>query len=222
MTGSRQNRSDNKFGLALLAGVIVLSALVIFNIDFATKPEKSGPVVVSTESATTLRTPQPITPFKLISHSGTPYTDTSLKGQWTILAFGYTSCPDVCPTALTTLAQMDVLLKQEQVDFPYQVVFVSIDPERDNPKRLSGYVPYFNPAFLGVTGDIQEISKLTRQLGILHLRSEQQNGSNGYLMDHSANFILTNPEGQFHAVFTPPHNSQTLSKDLKAIVHAPN
>lgn len=220
MTQISSNQPSNKIGLILLISVIIISALVVFNLDFGTRPGHPANPVVQTENATPLRTPRPITPFKLSSHLEKPYTESSLKGQWTLFSFGYTSCPDVCPTALATLSQMDDQLKKEETQFPYQVVFVSVDPERDSLKRLAEYVPYFNSSFLGVTGDAQEIANFTRQMGIMYAKSEQSDSAMGYLVDHSATLILTNPKGEFHAVFSPPHNPRVMANDLNKLVEA--
>ncbi len=219
MKSSKLGNSENRFGLIVLTGVITLIALVIFSMDFSSQTEAPNS---TTENATLLKTPRPITDFNLISHLEAPYTSESLKGKWTILSFGYTSCPDVCPTALATLSQMDDQLKREHFDTPYQVIFLSVDPERDSLKRLAEYVPYFNPSFLGVTGEPQEIMAFTRQLGIMYAKSKQTDSAMGYLVDHSAIFVLVNPKGEFHALFSPPQNPLSLSKDLQTIITAAN
>ncbi len=222
MNNSKPKQPDNKLGLILLGSAIVLSGWIVFTIDYGSQNRaiNGNSVTIPTKNATLLRTPRAITPFTLSTHSGAPYTSDSLKGKWTIFSFGYTSCPDVCPTALATLSQMDNQLKREQFSAPYQVIFLSVDPERDSLKRLAEYVPYFNPSFQGITGDPQEIAVFTRQVGVMYAKSETTDSAMGYLMDHSATFVLTNPKGKFHAVFSPPHKPLSLSKDLQTIVEA--
>jgi len=209
-------------GFILLGGAIALSGWIVFTIDFSSQNSSYNgtSAAVPTENATLLREPRTITPFKLSTHSGTSFSSDSLRGKWTIFSFGYTSCPDICPTALATLSQMDKQLDHDQFSAPYQVVFLSVDPERDSLKRLAEYVPHFNSSFLGITGDPQEIVAFTRQVGVIYAKSETTDSAMGYLMDHSATFVLTNPKGEFHAVFSPPHKPLSLSKDLQTIVQA--
>lgn len=169
--------------------------------------------------ATLLPSPKPITDFQLTDHHGQPFTLNRLKGHWTLAFFGYTHCPDVCPTSMAILAQVQKKLEQQiGADQLPQVVFFSVDPERDSVEQLSRFVPYFHPGFLGVTGAPQEIMKLTRQIGILYGR-EQGSSDQDYLIDHSAAIILFDPDGSFHALFNVPHDPALITADFLAIRH---
>ena len=123
-------------------------------------------------------------------------------GRWSFIFFGYTHCPDVCPTTLSVLNSVARKLegRKDQVQF----VFISIDPERDTPEKLGQFVSYFNGTFIGATGTDDAINALTRQLGVIYARVEENSGTDNYLMDHSASVLLFDPAGRFHAVFTPP------------------
>lgn len=166
---------------------------------------------------TLLPSPRPIAAFSLVDHTGAPFTLDSLKDHWTFAFFGYTHCPDVCPTSLAMLAQVQRKLDAETLPgAPPRGLFVSVDPARDTPQLLAQFVPYFHPEFIGATGEAEEIDRLTRQLGILHARAAGGTDDN-YLVDHSAAIILFDPEGRFHTLFNVPHDPQLIADDFKKI-----
>lgn len=166
------------------------------------------------QQATLLPSAKPVADFNLINHKGEAFTLDSLKGHWTFAFFGYTHCPDVCPTSLAMLARvMDKLQAGGQLDTLPQGVFVSVDPQRDTMDKLAAYVPYFDPDFIGVTGDPEQIKTLTRQLGILYLRADGGSAED-YLIDHSAGIILFDPQGKFHALFNVPHDADKIASDF--------
>ena len=170
------------------------------------------------ESGTLIPQPRPMAPFTLTDHRGKPFTHTSVQGHWHLLSFGYTHCPDICPTTLAMLARLDDRLRQQAPEIDIRSAFVSIDPERDTEAVLADYVPYFNPDFIGVTGNPGEINKLTGQLGILYERVESENSEMGYLVDHSAAIILLNPRGEFQAVLSAPHRVEAIARDLQSLI----
>lgn len=179
----------------------------------------SPPKPPETAQATLLPSPKPIADFQLADHAGQPFTLDNLKNRWTFAFFGYTHCPDVCPTSLSMLGQVQRLLEKSlDANHRPQVIFVSVDPERDTPELLSKFVPYFHPDFVGVTGDAGEILRLTRQLGIIYARSDgEANTADSYLVDHSAAIILFDPAGKFHALFNVPHDPKLIATDFLAI-----
>ena len=156
-------------------------------------------------------------PFKLVDHAGRSFDNADLKGHWSLLFFGYTHCPDVCPTTLSTLNQVVQSYQgSAKTDAP-QVVFVSVDPERDSPAKLRQYVEYFNPKFTGVTGNPDALDKLTRALGILHMRLPNSKNDHGYLVDHSAYILLIDPQGALTALFSAPHRPALITADLRRL-----
>ncbi|HHH42852.1 MAG TPA: SCO family protein [Gammaproteobacteria bacterium] len=158
-----------------------------------------------------------IADFQLTDQNGKPFTRKNLMGKWSFTFFGYTHCPDVCPTSLSMLAQVMKKLEQDKTPGAKpQVVFFSVDPERDTPEVLAQYLPYFNPDFIGVTGDPQQILRLTRQLGILYGKSPGESADD-YLVDHSASILLFDPDGNFRALFGTPHDPDRIAQDFVAI-----
>lgn len=167
--------------------------------------------------ATYLPGGKPLRPFTLVDHRGERFDNSRLHGHWTFLFFGYTHCPDACPSALAVLNAVAEGLKERAPGLPLQVVMVSVDPARDTPERLAAYVPYFNQAFLGATGDDEALTPLTRDLGIIYVRHEPDPDSNAYLVDHSTAILLINPKGELQAIFGQPHIPQPIVDDVLKI-----
>ena len=177
----------------------------------------SRPEPPQLSQGTLLPSAKPIADFRLTDHRGKPFTLENLKDNWTFAFFGYTHCPDVCPTSMTMLGQMRRKLEQQGgLDKQPQVVFVSVDPARDTTELLAQYVPYFHSDFIGASGDEQNTSLLTRQIGILYAKAEGS-GDEGYLVDHSAAIILFDPDGAFRALFSIPHDPDLIASDFLAI-----
>jgi protein SCO1/2 len=156
--------------------------------------------------------PRDIEPFTLVDHTGKNFDNRSLQDRWSFIFFGYTHCPDVCPTTLSVLNS--VARKLGDSTDKVQFVFISIDPGRDTPEKLGQFVSYFNGKFIGATGSDEAISALTRQLGVIYARVTNNSGTDNYLMDHSASVLLFDPAGRFHAVFTPPINAADIADDF--------
>jgi len=143
--------------------------------------------------------------FELVDHNGRPFTQEELKGKYTLLYFGYTYCPDVCPTELQTIAEALKLLDKELVK-DMRVVMVSIDPERDTPQVLKDYMGNFGPNFIGLTGTPEQVRKMAKQWRTFYRKAEDT-ADGGYLMDHSAIVFLLDKQGNYLRHFaygTPP------------------
>ena len=167
-------------------------------------------------SATRFPVARDIQPFELIDHHSAPFDQAALQQRWSFVFFGYTYCPDVCPTTLSVLN--GVAQRLQDVDTDVRFIMVTVDPERDTPERLAEFVTYFNGDFLGVTGSDEGLTQLTRQLGILYNRVEPEGDAAGYLMDHTAGVFLFDPDGRYHAVFTPPLSADKLAGDFRKML----
>ncbi len=169
-------------------------------------------------------------PFQLNDHNQQPFDNQRLVGRWSVLFFGYTHCPDICPTVMLDMANVykEYVKRQDSKDL--QVVFVSVDPNRDSLKLLKDYVSYFNPNFLGVTGERQQIDALTKSVGAMYdfedgisgevLTSTQVEGKQDYIVNHYAALILVNPNGQMVAHIYPPHELQRVVSALATIINS--
>jgi protein SCO1/2 len=155
-----------------------------------------------------------------IKDSTETFTMKDLTGHWSLLFFGYTHCPDICPVTMGVVAQAKKIAKSNNHIFP-QVVFISVDPERDQVDMLSEYVQYFDKEFIGVTGNKDFIKALTLQMSVVYMKmpADDQASDSSYLMDHSAALLLINPEGKLVAFFNPPHDPKTILKDFQTVVN---
>jgi protein SCO1/2 len=161
--------------------------------------------------------------FELVDHRGEPLTLAQLRGHWSLMFFGYTHCPDICPVTLQTLAAMVKDIDDANVVNALRVYFVSVDPERDSPQVLADYVSYFNPDFIGATAALDKLTVLTRSLGISHAIRNRTDGSSDYDVDHSASIVLINPQAEFAGLFGAPQDAQAMARDLTLIIqHNPS
>lgn len=162
--------------------------------------------------------PPVIGAFSLDDARGGTLDESALGGHWTLLFFGFTHCPDVCPTTLATMKSVRAALA-DLPDFAArgQVLFVSVDPARDTPEALRTYVEYFDPEFRAATAPPERLNVLTRQLGILYARIETGD-PDGYTLDHTASLLLVSPERRLVGVFAPPHGAPDIAARVRGIV----
>jgi len=154
--------------------------------------------------------------FSLIDNQGRSFGAANLRGHWSLMFFGYTNCPDFCPTTLTTLAALEQRLRAAKAESP-QVIFVSVDAKRDTPAQLAKYVPYFDPDFIGLTAaDQPAIERQAKKWGVA-VMIEPASGGN-YTVDHSGEMFVINPAGNLAAILTGPFTVDALQSDFKRIV----
>lgn len=165
--------------------------------------------------------PQSLDGVQLSSHAHGEITADTLKGAWTILFLGFTHCPDVCPLVLNDLAHFQSLRHQMgEVGKQVRVLFVSVDPARDSPRKLSEYAAYFDPSFMGATATSEGIQALESALGAYH-RFGPRDGQGNYDVHHSAELYVLNDQAQLTARILPPVIPETLSRHLDALMTAP-
>jgi len=210
--------------LALIAGYL-MSSMLQEGIDESSLIEKEKALAdarkhYSPVQGHILSPARKITVPALSKDNGETFTLGCLTGQWNLLFFGYTHCPDVCPTTMATLAQAKKIATTNNHIFP-KVVFISVDPERDKVEMLGKYVRYYDNDFIGVTGDNALIKELALQMSVIYLKAPVEEGSdpNAYLVDHSASLMLLNPEGKLVAFFKAPHNANNILKDFQTMVN---
>lgn len=193
-------------GIALAAGIWLAMAIV----PITPPPQPS--------TATVLPIKVDVPAFSLLDQHGNSINEDAFKGQWDLVFFGFTHCPDVCPL---TLAELDAARMQLQeaghAPLP-RIVLVSVDPERDTPDRMSGYLSNFAPGKLGITGDLDQLRVLTGAFGIFF--EKQQSDSDYYAVDHSAVVLLIDPDGRLHALFGSPHRAQNFVNDFPLLTRS--
>ena len=164
------------------------------------------------------RQPLPITDATFLNAQGEPLTLTSLRGRHLLVFFGYTFCPDICPT---TLMDLNRLWRQLPGDITaqWQVVMVSVDPQRDTPESLAPYLRYFNPAFTALTGNDDGLRQLAGELNAVYSKVERGEDQ-PYLMDHSANLVIIDRDGNYRGYIAPPHGAGRMVPLLQAVHQA--
>ncbi|MFT3741945.1 MAG: SCO family protein [Gammaproteobacteria bacterium] len=172
----------------------------------------------SFESATIFPQPRRVPDFQLIDSNNQPLTLNNLKGHWSLLFFGFTRCPELCPTTLAVLKQAYKNLAAAHQTVVPQMVFISVDPESDSLARIRDYVHSFNPAFLGATGSAQTLSQLTESFSVLYMKVKSAQADGDYTIDHSGTILIVNPQGQFAGVFTLPHDANKISHDIQTLM----
>lgn len=157
--------------------------------------------------------------FSLQDDKGEEFDDSDLRGKWTLLFFGYTHCPDICPTTLATLKVVREKLRDLSVFNSHgQILFVSVDSERDTPAVLRSYVRYFDPTFRAATAPPEKLHLLTRQLGTTFVKISTGE-SPDYWFDHSSSMLLIGPDLRVLGEFVPPHNAQNLAARIRSIIN---
>jgi protein SCO1/2 len=195
----------------IVSGLLVVAGVALFWLarDKATK---------ESYYAHKLSTPEEAYNFKLIDQNGKPFQLDQLRGKLVLLSFGFTHCPNICPTTLGNLAAMYRELPPT-VQGRVQVTFVSVDPERDTPKVLKDYVPAFDEHFIGLTGAPDQIRKAAKAYGVVYERQKQPNGDAGddYTINHSAYLYVIGPKGKWLAVYDYDQiaNSEKIAKDVQ-------
>jgi protein SCO1/2 len=172
----------------------------------------SGPAMAA---AVLYPSPRALPDFALTRADGKPLTRGDWNGVWTVAFFGYTNCPDVCPTTLAAFKEVWAKLGANGVAKRVRFDFVSVDPARDTPDVLAKYVGYFDPAFVAATGTDEELTKLTRALGLIYSREPNANG--GYDVDHSASAVIIDPTGNEVGLFRPPFDAKAIAADLETL-----
>ena len=156
--------------------------------------------------------------FELVSHNNQPLSRANLEGKWSLMFFGYTHCPDICPASLQIMSQMIAAIEDPDVRKKVHVYFISVDPERDKPEILAPYVTYFNADFTGATAELTQLTPLTRSLGIAHSIRNKDEGSTSYDVDHSSAIVLINPQAEYAGLFGAPHDALVMARDMTRIV----
>lgn len=162
-------------------------------------------------SGTWLAQPRPVTDFQLTDHLGHPFTAQDLQGKPSLVFFGFTHCPDVCPSTLAMLAQV----KKAAPIAGLRVLFITVDPERDTPAAVGTYAHAFDPDFIGLTGDPKPVEKA---FAVTSFRVDLPGGD--YTMDHSAVVFLVDAHARIVGIFTPPYDARSITQDL--LVAAPH
>ncbi len=151
--------------------------------------------------------------FALVDHTGKSVTDENYRGKWLLVFFGFTNCPDVCPTALNEIAQIIENLGEKAAKV--QPLFITIDPERDTPERMAEFVSAFDPRITGLTGTPEQIKASTKSFKVYYAKEVQKGAPDGYTMEHTASLYLIDPKGRFVRPYSYNATIEEISDDLR-------
>lgn len=170
----------------------------------------------------TSREPTPVAQFNLIDQFGEPFGLERLKGQWSLMVLGFTSCPDVCPMTLLRLeairAQLGMRMMPDNIP---EIVFIAVDRDRDE-KVLKDYLAHFHPDYVGITGTETELTHLVESIGGIYRIEKRFPGDNAYNVRHSAGVAVVNPKGEWVATLNPPFHSHRTSEFLVQVIRNAN
>ena len=205
VTGSGGIRPWMAASLALLAGLVIAAVL------WSGRPGTGSPRL---DIGIAMPKPRPLPEFTLLDQHSRPFTRAALEGHWTLLFAGFTHCPDVCPSTLAMLSALDRRLGD--AGQALQVLFLSLDPERDTPDTLQPYLAHFDPRFVGATGDVAEIDRLMAALGLAYIRVPTS--ADGYTIDHSTALVLIDPRANVVGYFKAPLRPEAIADDLRPVL----
>lgn len=210
-TNSAQRKNVMKTIVVLVA---IMAAFLALFLNKMLSPRVLNHQELLANGAVEFSKPRIIPPFELVDHRGESFTLDRLKDQWTVVFFGFTSCPDICPTTLATLSKWYKTLN-EDVRAKTQVVMITADPGRDTPEKLQQYMAHFNEDFVGVTGELRDIRILADQLNVAFNRVS---ADDDYTVDHSGHLVLINPYGHYHGILKPPFELARLKLTYQSMV----
>lgn len=204
---TKPKRADRLL-LGLMIGMMVAAAVTVIAI---LKWVESGP------RDAVLSTPDIGGPFALVDQTGQTVTDQTYKGFYRLIYFGYTFCPDACPTELQVMAEaVDDL---GQAGDKVQPIFITVDPERDTVKQLAGYVPSFHKRLVGLTGSPLQIAQVAKEYKVYYAKADGPDGKT-YLMNHSSFVYLLDPAGKFLTVFPSDMDSEKMAAEIQKYMKA--
>ena len=200
-------RTPPRFALVAIvfAGVLVIAAGVLLALALRETPRGAAGTALASAIGGQ---------FQLIDQNGKPFSDANLKGKWHLIFFGYTHCPDACPTALNEMSlALDRLgIKRDEVG----VVFITVDPERDTPDVLKSYVQSFDAPIVALTGSPEAVAQAAKAYRVFYAKHPRADGD--YDMDHSAVIYVMNPAGRFTATFTPDSSADAIVQRLQKLI----
>ena len=160
--------------------------------------------------------PMEIDNFELTDQNNEVFNKKSLEGGWTVLFFGYTNCPDVCPTTIYKLAEIKNGIKEDLPSANFNTVLVTLDPDRDSSERLDEYICYFDETMLGITGTYENIQSFTSSLSVFYQRINKEEG---YDFNHTASIFVFDKDGSLFATMSPANTVEEIESDFFTILN---
>jgi protein SCO1/2 len=209
-----QNKKSGIFFIILFIALVLITG----NYIYASIKKQNLPQKLT--ASTLYPTPKQLGQFSLVQKTDNAigqFDEQKLRDQWHLIFMGYTSCPHICPTEMTTLSHLYQQLPSELKN-QIQIIMVTTDPLKDTPEILYNYVQNYHQDFIGLSGTKSQIATFAKQFSMPFFPSEETDKNKPYEVNHSASFYLTNPDGELYAVFSTPHNVENIYADLLHIM----
>ncbi|MEM9302691.1 MAG: SCO family protein [Pseudomonadota bacterium] len=209
ITESPGAKSSTIIAVAVAVGILAMGAGLWF----------SGQGQAPQELRATALYPEPrsIEPFELIGMDGGAFGLEALQGEWDLVFFGFTHCPDICPNTLGVLRDANGLLAERGIA-PPRVTLISVDPERDDPEVMGQYVTFFDESFRAATGEPEALARFALDLGAAFFVEEHEPGDLDYTVDHSAGVMIVDPAGRLRGQLRPPPDPEAFADDLARLM----
>lgn len=213
------SHSDRKNGIRnTVAGIIIFIVVVLaLFVNRISQERILSPKEMVANGAVMFSVPREISPLTLTDQNQQPFTNSRFKDKWTLVFFGFTHCPDICPTTLAQFDQVSEKLADTDYAADTQFLLVSLDPVRDTPEKMKPYVEYFNSDFIGVTGNFLSIHRFAKQLNVAFQKVVTDAETGEYTVDHGGNVALINPQGHYHGFYKPPLDVDRMVLTYKSV-----
>lgn len=208
-----QQKKGVRYTLLVLMLVVLFGFTAAFRALYSAQPKLEE--VLAANNALQYETPRALSNVRLVDHHGEEFSIEQWHGQWDLVIFAYTYCPDVCPINLADLNLAHQQLADLGLTDRVRFWMVTVDPDRDTVAQLANYVPFFNNSFTGLTGDLDHITMLASQLSNVFFKEGQ---GEGYTVAHSENYAIIDPQGHFVALLRPPQQPTSIRRVLEALI----
>ena len=222
MTDTSSPSPSPRRGRAGRTTAALVAAMAVIVLGFIARQWQSAPeptgIVEERAGALVFAQPRTLDMVALSDHHSEPFTAEDLHGRWTVLFFGFTSCPDVCPTTLNELDRTSQLLADHPIAERLRFVMITVDPARDTAARMAEYLGKINPGLLGVTGDYLDLQRFAKQFNVSFTKKTDEDDWTLYTVQHSAHVSVLGPQGRYRAFFKQPVNGAALARGLLSLI----
>jgi protein SCO1/2 len=201
----------------LACGAFIVVVLGAFYYSVTREPPPLSVEQLRSMGVYLLPQPRELQPFSLPSDADRPFDNAALEGRWTLAYFGFTFCPDICPTTMAALGKAQAALREAGVAEDVAVVLVSVDPDRDTLERAGEYVDYFDPSFIAAVGSLEDTARVAQQVNVAFAKLPGET-PDSYLIEHSGQIVVFNPRGHYHAFMRLPHEGPTIAAATQALM----
>lgn len=199
----------------VLVSVAVVALVIGATVNKVLRPAPLDETQLAEAGVFLFDAPRSIPDIQLTSARGEDWGKADLEGQWNLLFFGYTFCPDICPTTMAELRQLTLEMPEKERE-QLQITMISVDPERDTPEQMHSYLSFFDAGFAGASGDPSELARLAQAFSVAYI--EPDTSEDNYLVDHSGQVVMVDPQGRYVGFLRPPLRPAQLSELMPRVM----